>query len=156
MLFKPVYLKRPSVTIMKQPLIKMGQPAQNPPTPPPTPPPLVEPEPVPQLPKEEPHLPLLISGPGVDLVVPPEARRDVLAGRVDYYLADASGVTLFRAKHIFAALKLEKEKQHRYEDYICIGAHQRVLQRQGKPRVGLGYRRRFISPDLIKRGIYGD
>lgn len=151
MLYKPVYLKCPA-PIMKEPLIRMVAAPQRPVTPPPPPPP--DPEPAPEAP--EPRLPVLVTGPGVNFVIPAEATRDVLTGRVDYYLADDSGVTLFKAKHIFAALKLAKEKQERYEDYSCIGAHQRVLQKRSRPRVGLGYRRRYLSPELIRRGIYGE
>lgn len=155
MLYKPVYLKPKK---MKEPLVKMGKPRKQPPNPPspsPQPPPAATAAPAaPEvLPQEEPRLPLLVSGPGVQVVIPADATRDVLAGKVDYYLVDDSGVTLFKAKHLFCALKLDKEARQKY-DYPCVGAHQRVLQNSGKPKSGLRYRRRYISPELLKKGIY--
>lgn len=137
--------------------IRMVKPPspQREPTPPPPPPPPQQPE----EPEAEPEankdrLPILVCGIGIKSVFPHEATRDVLSGRVDYYLVDDRGMTLFRRKHIFAALKLGKNRIERYEDYPCIGGHQRVFDRKPKERQGLGYRRRYLSPELVGRGIY--
>lgn len=98
---------------------------------------------------------MLISGAGAALVIPAEARRDVLAGRVDYYLVDDSGMTLFKAKHCLSALKLDCKRQaERLIDYACIGGHQRVLD--DKKRKGLGYKKRYLDPEVAAKGIYGD
>lgn len=89
------------------------------------------------------------------IVVPPEATRDVLSGRVPYILVENGGMTLFKPAHLFSALKLGKQKMGLLEDYSCLGAHERVLdKRSPKKRMGLGYRRKYISPELIGRGIY--
>lgn len=99
---------------------------------------------------------MLISGSGAALVIPAEARRDVLAGRVDYYLVDDTGMTLFKAQHCLSALKLDcKTKQDRLIDFVCIGGHQRVLEEKKKKK-GLGYRRRYLDPEVAAKGIYGD
>lgn len=97
----------------------------------------------------------MISGPGAALVVPPEATRDVLAGRVDYYLVDGTGVTLFKAKHCLSALKLDcKMQEERLLGYPCVGGHQQVLEKPKKK--GLGYRRRYLDPEVAAKGIYGE
>lgn len=157
MLYKPVYLNSPVVVKkkMKEPLIKMGRPPDKPPkrtSPPSRPNPnrSVTPEPEPP----RPRIPMLICGHGASTVVPLEARRDVLAGKVDYYLVDDSGVTLFKAKHVFVALKLDKEKRDKLGEYSCVGAHQRFLPKREVERKGLGYRRKFLSEDMLNKGIY--
>lgn len=79
-----------------------------------------------------------------------------MSGRVPYLLVDERGATLFEPKHIFSALKLDQDKKYRLQDFPCIGAHERVLPRKPAPTSSkLGYRRRYISPELIGRGIYG-
>lgn len=88
------------------------------------------------------------------IVIPPEATRDVLAGRVPYLLVEDGGITEFKPVHVFAALKLRKETVHRLENYSCVGAHERFLKEMPKKRIGLGYRRKYISPELIGRGIF--
>lgn len=106
--------------------------------------------------EEEKRIPMLIRGRNVHQVIPIEATRDVLAGRVDFYLVDdKDGVIFFPAKHIFAALKLDKEHREKFEDYSCVGAHQRIFEQRPKRRQGMGYRRKYISPELIHRGVYG-
>ncbi|CAH1111316.1 unnamed protein product [Psylliodes chrysocephalus] len=92
--------------------------------------------------------------PSYKIVVPAEATRDVLSGRVPYLLVEDEGVTVFRPVHMFAALKLKKETMTHLEDYSCLGAHERFLEKRPKKRVGLGYRRKYISPELIGRGIF--
>lgn len=86
--------------------------------------------------------------------MPPEATRDVLSGRVPYLLVEDEGVTLFKPVHLFAALKLRKETVERLEDYSCLGAHERLIDKRPKKRIGLGYRRKYISPELIGKGIF--
>ncbi|XP_050292834.1 uncharacterized protein LOC126733543 [Anthonomus grandis grandis] len=100
-------------------------------------------------------IPMLIRGIGVHQVIPKEATRDVLTGKVPFYLVDdKDGVTLFPAKHIFTALKLDQEKIEQLEDYSCLGAHERFLAEKPRRKEGMGYRRKYISPELIYRGIY--
>ncbi|CAG9762298.1 unnamed protein product [Ceutorhynchus assimilis] len=100
-------------------------------------------------------IPMLIRGIGVHQVIPKEATRDVLAGRVPFYLVDdRDGITLFPAKHIFAALKLDQEHKVKFEDYSCLGGHERFLKEKPRKREGMGYRRRYIAPELLNRGIY--
>ncbi|XP_066142450.1 uncharacterized protein Rab23 isoform X4 [Euwallacea fornicatus] len=104
---------------------------------------------------EEKRIPMLIRGIGVHQVIPKEATRDVLTGKVPFYLVDdKDGVTLFPAKHALAALKLDQEKVEQLEDYTCLGGHQRIFEERPKKREGMGYRRRYISPELLTRGIY--
>ncbi|KAF5291345.1 hypothetical protein FQA39_LY03496 [Lamprigera yunnana] len=152
MLFKPVYIKP---KMIEAPII-MGSPPQPQPQPPELREPEVPPEPMPELVQEvkpepileptapEPEienleqLPILAFTRGIHVVYPTEARRDVLAGRVAYIYIDENGSSVFRPKHIFTALKLNKEQQSRYEDYSCIGAHEWTLdrdvsQRKNKP-----------------------
>ncbi|KAF2900390.1 hypothetical protein ILUMI_05813 [Ignelater luminosus] len=81
-------------------------------------------------PQEEEHLPILVCTYGVRMVYPIEARRDVLAGRVAYIYVDDTGATIFRPKHIFSALKLNNQQRRKYEDYPCIGAHQRIFEKR--------------------------
>ncbi|KAG5887095.1 hypothetical protein JTB14_000730 [Gonioctena quinquepunctata] len=156
MLYRPVYIKGQKV--MHESLIPVGRPPSPPPQPqaPPPPAPPVEEEEVienEEAEEELKRLPMLISS--YKIVVPPEATRDVLAGRVPYLLVEDQGVTVFRPVHMFAALKLKKETVEKLEDYGCVGAHERFLEKKPKPRVGLGYRRKYISPELIGRGIFG-
>ncbi|XP_017777540.1 PREDICTED: uncharacterized protein LOC108563390 [Nicrophorus vespilloides] len=153
-LHRPVYLKGQK---MLEAPIPMRPPVQPPPSPPPQ-----MPTPSPSTindedESEEPevHLPMLISNLGNKIVIPHSATRDVLAGRVSYYLVDETGVGLFKPKHMFAALKLDSEKIHHYEDYPCVGAHQWTLEKKAPKRRGLGYRRTYISDFMITRGIYG-
>ncbi|KAH1015325.1 hypothetical protein HUJ05_013077 [Dendroctonus ponderosae] len=104
---------------------------------------------------ENKRIPMLIRGVGVHQVIPKEATRDVLTGKVPFYLVDdRDGVTLFPAKHNLVALKLDQEHVEKFEDYSCIGGHERQLKERPKRREGMGYRRRYISPELLNRGIY--
>lgn len=165
MLFPPVYYKS-SKPPMQETLIPMGPPSrvrkisQQPPQPPNPPPPAPPTQSSASTSsnnrntEENQHFPILCCTGGVSIVYPKEATRDVLSGRVAYYLADETGMTLFKPKHLFAALKLDEEHKHRFEDYGCIGAHQRFLPRKPPKREGLGYRRRYLSPELVGRGIY--
>ncbi|KAL1514016.1 hypothetical protein ABEB36_003345 [Hypothenemus hampei] len=106
-------------------------------------------------PNENKKIPMLIRGIGVHQVIPKEATRDVLTGKVPYYLVDdRDGVTLFPAKHTLAALKLDQEHLEKFEDYTCLGGHERLIKERPRKREGLGYRRRYISPELLNRGIY--
>ncbi|KAF7283306.1 hypothetical protein GWI33_000937 [Rhynchophorus ferrugineus] len=105
--------------------------------------------------EEEPKTPLLVRGAGVHQVIPREATRDVLSGKVGFYLVDErEGVTYFPPKHLFVALKLDRKHVEKYEDYICLGAHQRIFEPRRRRRSGLGYRRRYLYENLINQGIY--
>ncbi|CAH2003914.1 unnamed protein product [Acanthoscelides obtectus] len=163
MLYKPVYLKPKPRELRVEP--PEGRP---PPVPPPAywgvptlkPPP---PSPEPGVEKYEraesesefedvERLPILIAS--YKIVIPAEATRDVLAGRVSYLLVDNKGMTVFKPVHVFAALKLKKKTIHHLENYASVGAHERILDSKPIERVGLGYRRKYISPELVGRGIY--
>lgn len=102
---------------------------------------------------EEPSkIPMLVSNPsGLSIVIPKEATRDVMSGKVAYYLVNEKGMTLFEPKHMMVALKLDKQERRRIQDFSCIGAHLRKLPI--RPRK-IKYRRRYISPELIGNGIY--
>ncbi|GJQ80818.1 hypothetical protein Trydic_g9405 [Trypoxylus dichotomus] len=76
--------------------------------------------------------PILISRNGIQAVVPKEAARGVLAGRVSYILIDESGCTHFKPMHMFNALKMSKNREKRYENYAAIGGHERLLD--GEPK----------------------
>lgn len=92
---------------------------------------------------------------GVHQVIPKEATRDVLTGKSPFYLVDdRDGVTLFPAKHILAVLKLDQSRADKMAEYTCIGGHERTFKEPNKRRDGFGYRRRYISPELLTRGIY--
>ncbi|KAK4884563.1 hypothetical protein RN001_000834 [Aquatica leii] len=147
MLFKPVYLKPK----MREAPIIMGSPPQLRPEPEPEPEPVPEPQiptpepmpeidPEPELPKVEPalekqeQLPILAYTQGIHVVYPLEARRDVLAGRVAYIYVDENGSSIFRPKHLFNALKLNKEQKSKFTDYSCIGGHQWKLDREHSRR----------------------
>ncbi|XP_056634465.1 uncharacterized protein LOC130443724 isoform X2 [Diorhabda sublineata] len=153
MLYKPECSKYRTTT-MQEALIPMGRPAPSPPPEPRAPSPTQAAVPEYQELEEEEmkRLPMLISS--YKIVVPAEATKDVLSGRVPYILVEDEGVTIFKPVHMFAALKLKKETIEHLEDYKCIGAHERFLEKRPKKRVGLGYRRKYISPELIGRGIF--
>lgn len=175
MLYKPVYMPSKKA-ITKQPpptrrTTKPGPSRPAPPSPPLTPPPQrhspspqprasppsrPRPDPPEQTPEPERRIPMLISSSA--LVIPAAATRDVLAGRVDYYLVDDTGMTLWRAKHCLNALKLDsKMQQERLLGYACVGGHQQVLEKEGRSKKkGLGYRRRYLDPEVAAKGIYGD
>lgn len=74
---------------------------------------------------------------------------------MDYYLVDDNGMTLFKAKHCLMALKLDsKMQEERLLDYACVGGHQPVLEKRKKR--SLGYRRRYLDPEVAAKGIYGE
>nr|CAI5840404.1 unnamed protein product [Callosobruchus analis] len=165
MLYKPVYLKPKPRELKVEP--PEGRPPLIPPPaywgvptlqpPPPSPEPGVERHEVSITDAEVQdenleRLPMLIAS--YKIVVPAEATRDVLAGRVPYVLVDDEGITIFKPVHVFAALKLKKKTIHRLEDYASVGAHERILDSKPIQRIGLGYRRKYISPELVGRGIY--
>lgn len=102
--------------------------------------------------EDSPRIPLLVSNlSGLNIVIPKEATRDVMSGKVSYYLVNEKGMTLFEPKHMMIALKLNNTERRRIQDFPCIGAHYRELPY--RPRK-IKYRRRFISPELIGKGIY--
>lgn len=163
MLFKPVYLKPK----MREAPIIMGSPPQLAPPiqPEPEPQPESEPDPEPDPEPEPPlleipttsaeippvdspmsNLPVLAYTKGIHVVYPIEARRDVLAGRVAYLYVDEMGSSVFQPKHIFNALKMNKDEKTKYEDYSCIGGRQRTLGRST-------YRKRRICNDEKKQRV---
>lgn len=132
MLFKPVYIRAK----MREAPIHMGTPATStaspapPPTPPPPPTQSVEGPRIDYNREDHQHMPVLVYKNGVHVVYPTEARRDVLAGRVAYVYVDDAGFSVFQPKHMFTALKLNRLQKKKYEDYPCIGAHQRLFRRK--------------------------
>lgn len=162
MLYKPVYL---SGNKMLEAPIPMAPPPPPPEPPQPPPPePVVERTPTPELPPDPPQqrqqqertpaLPMLISNNGFRHVVPVEKTKDVLTGKVAYLLVDETGVTRFEPKHILNALKLDRERLTKYEDYECIGGHRRLLNERPDPK-RKRYKRRYVSMEYIAKGIYG-
>ena len=99
------------------------------------------------------HLPVIIHTRKCKVVYPHEATRDVLTGKVAYYLVEDDGVTKFPPRHVFCALGLPKSLRDKYGEYPCVGAHQRFLDKKQTRRNS--YKRRYISPDLVARGLYG-
>lgn len=91
---------------------------------------------------------------GIQIVYPIESRRDVLMGKVAYIFINEKGSTLFEPQHMFAALKLGKGKQKLYENYTCMGG-KTVLDADTRLRKKpIPYKRKYISQQLIARGIY--
>lgn len=86
--------------------------------------------------------PILISRKGIQAVIPKEAARNVLAGRVPYLLIDEGGVTNFKPMHMFSALKLGKSREQRFEDYSTMGGREGFRENR-KERV---YTRTSPSP----------
>lgn len=78
--------------------------------------------------------PILISRNGIQAVVPREAARGVLAGRIPYVLIDESGCTHFKPMHMFNALKMSKNRENRYGNYASLGGHERILDSDGRKK----------------------
>lgn len=97
--------------------------------------------------------PILISRNGIQAVVPREAARGVLAGRVPYVLIDENGCTYFKPMHMFNALKIGKNRGKRYENYASIGGHERVLDTEGKQRKEAVYTPARRSPSEVRKQI---
>lgn len=152
MLFRPVYLKGQKMQEAPIPMVAKQPPKPPEEPPPPIPPPQPEPSRREVTPEDE-HLPMLISNYGFTTVIPKEATRDVLTGKVAYLLVDEKGITKFTPRHNILALELHGDRLEKYEDYPCIGGHERVLEKTGKPAK---YKRRYIDIALIKRGLYRD
>ena len=56
---------------------------------------------------------------GLQAVVPREAARSVLTGKVAYTLLDETGIQHFEPLHVFSALRLSKPAAHRFSMYSC-------------------------------------
>nr|XP_023022832.1 uncharacterized protein LOC111511059 [Leptinotarsa decemlineata] len=65
--------------------------------------------------------PVLISRGSLQAVIPKDASRGVLAGRVPYVLIDESGVTNFRPMHMMTAIHVNKNREKRIDDYLGVG-----------------------------------
>lgn len=137
MLFRPVYLRTPPLTYVPPvTVIRLPPKKESPPPvfiPPriPTPPPMPVKEP--PSPSPEPYqTPVLISSEGLTKVFPEELTNDVLSGRVDFYLVDERGVTLFQKKHISIGLKFDERARETLRDYPFVRSHLRVLERRRK------------------------
>lgn len=162
MLYRPVYIKNAQAPIT---MVNPPQPPEQPPsdnederTPTPELPPLPpsqsqQEEETPEVVEIVEQLPMLISNGRFKHVIPREKTKDVLTGKVAYLLIEDTGVTRFEPKHILTALKLDRERLTKYEDYELIGGHRRLLEK--RPTTGRRYKRRYISLDLIAKGIYG-
>ncbi|KAJ8950938.1 hypothetical protein NQ318_008377 [Aromia moschata] len=62
--------------------------------------------------------PVLITRGNLQAVVPKDAARGVLAGRVPYVLIDESGVTNFKPMHMMAAVQVNRNRERRIDDYL--------------------------------------
>lgn len=78
--------------------------------------------------------PLLISRGSLEAVVPKEAARGVLAGRIPYILIDESGVTNFKPMHMITAVNVNKNRESRIDDYLSAspGRRNSSLDRENK------------------------
>ncbi|KAJ8983125.1 hypothetical protein NQ317_001870 [Molorchus minor] len=72
--------------------------------------------------------PVLISRGNLQAVVPKEAARGVLAGRIPYVLIDESGVTNFRPMHMMSAMQVNRNRERRIDDYLS-GVRERSSDR---------------------------
>ncbi|XP_065224779.1 obscurin-like isoform X6 [Planococcus citri] len=62
----------------------------------------------------------LILKKGIQAVIPREAAKDVLTGRVPYTMLDENGIHYFKPLHVFNALKLPKVATNRFHNYTYI------------------------------------
>ncbi|XP_056635409.1 uncharacterized protein LOC130444344 [Diorhabda sublineata] len=66
------------------------------------------------------EFPVLISRGTLQAVIPKDASRGVLAGRVPYVLIDETGVTNFKPMHMMSAIHVNKNREKRIEDYLSV------------------------------------
>ncbi|XP_050504546.1 uncharacterized protein LOC114333464 isoform X1 [Diabrotica virgifera virgifera] len=64
------------------------------------------------------EFPVLISRGTHQAVIPKDASRGVLAGRVPYVLIDETGVTNFKPMHMMSAIHVNKNREKRIDDYL--------------------------------------
>lgn len=76
--------------------------------------------------------PVLISRSSYQAVIPKEAARGVLAGRVPYALVDESGVTNFKPMHMMSAINVNKNRERRIDDYLSVGARERSAEKDDR------------------------
>ncbi|KAL6963239.1 Protein kinase, unclassified specificity, partial [Sarracenia purpurea var. burkii] len=62
----------------------------------------------------------LILKKGIQAVIPREAARDVLTGRVPYTMLDENGIHYFKPLHVFNALKLPRVATNRFHNYTYV------------------------------------
>lgn len=62
----------------------------------------------------------LILKKGLQAVVPREAARDVLTGKVPYTVLDENGISYFKPLHVFNALKLPRFATNRFSNYTYV------------------------------------
>lgn len=62
--------------------------------------------------------PVLITRGSLQAVIPKDAARGVLAGRVPYVLIDESGVTNFKPMHMISGMQLNRNRERRIDDYL--------------------------------------
>lgn len=62
--------------------------------------------------------PVLITRGSMQAVIPKDAARGVLAGRVSYILIDESGVTNFKPMHMISGMQLNRNRERRIDDYL--------------------------------------
>ncbi|KAJ8940612.1 hypothetical protein NQ314_010651 [Rhamnusium bicolor] len=72
--------------------------------------------------------PVLISRGSLQAVIPKDAARGVLAGRVPYILIDESGVTNFKPMHMISAVHVNRNRERRIDDYLS-GVRERSSDR---------------------------
>ncbi|XP_018571990.1 uncharacterized protein LOC111691270 isoform X2 [Anoplophora glabripennis] len=72
--------------------------------------------------------PVLITRGSTQAVIPKDAARGVLAGRVSYILIDESGVTNFKPMHMISGMQLNRNRERRIDDYLS-GVRERSSDR---------------------------
>lgn len=76
--------------------------------------------------------PVLISRGALQAVIPKDASRGVLAGRVAYVLIDESGVTNLKPMHVKSAIPVNKNREKRIDDYLS-GVRNNSVEREDNP-----------------------
>ncbi|CAH0551665.1 unnamed protein product [Brassicogethes aeneus] len=72
--------------------------------------------------------PVLISRNSYQAVIPKEAARGVLAGRVSYALIDESGITNFKPMHMTSAISVNKNRERRIDDYLSARGREKSAE----------------------------
>ncbi|XP_060522915.1 uncharacterized protein LOC132699912 [Cylas formicarius] len=62
--------------------------------------------------------PVLVTRGSLQAVVPKDASRGVLAGRIPFVLIDESGVTNFKPMHMLSSISVNKNRERRIGDYL--------------------------------------
>lgn len=90
---------------------------------------------------------MTISNNGFKRVIPDEAMRDVLTGKVAYILVDKTGLTKFESKHALALFCIWIKKYLKNTKIILVLEDIKGFYKQN--------RREYINLGLISKGVYG-